>query len=225
MTAAQVATNFAKSDSLGSAWPPLSVSIAESENGQRHVGICVRNMRTTEVLHLARHNQLTKERLDPEAWFGCMKTQLPEARQRQVIARASLVYDSNGRFIPYGFTFPTGAFDGETGKSVMGPSGKGLTCATFVLAVFEFAGIRLVAYDDWPVRAEDEAWRQHILDLLARSGSERTKEHAAAIRADATAVRFRPEEVTAAAGLFPPVVGFSSAVNVGRQICRTLEND
>jgi hypothetical protein len=222
MTDDEFAQAFARCDSLGTAWPELSVSIARADENQLHVGICIRSTESVQVVHLAWHNQLIQEPLSPIAWSGSMKTRLPAARQRQVIGRAALIYESNGRFVPYGFSFPTETFDRETGEWLLGPGGYGLTCATFVLAIFEFSGVRLLAYEEWPVREEDQAWRDHIIRQLAKSSSERTRAHAAALRDDDRAVRYRPEEVAASAGLYPPTATFVEAAGTAQKLLAAI---
>lgn len=109
-------------------------------------------------------------------------------------------------------------FDEATGKSLLGPTGLGLTCASFVLAIFEFSGVRLLAYEQWPARPEDRAWRDHVIGLLARSPNPDWQAHAAAIRNDDRTIRYRPEEVTAGAGLYPPTASFEDTVRAAEEL-------
>src|SRR5260221_3048916 len=97
-------------------WPTVSVCLAAGDLKQRHVGMCDESAQGHRILHLAWHRQLTDEAAATGSFTLGIRTRLPEARQRQVVARCSLVRDSNGRFIPYGFSFPGDVFDERTGK-------------------------------------------------------------------------------------------------------------
>lgn len=96
-----VTDRFRSCGSLGPDWPSLSVCIAKGDQ-QHHVGICIRAGASVKAVHLAWHNRLTEDDLSSAAWSGCMPTGLPEARQRQVIARVALVREANGRYIHTG---------------------------------------------------------------------------------------------------------------------------
>lgn len=63
-------------------------------------------------------------------------------------------YKSNRRF-PYALRFSQSSFS-PSGQLRLGPEAKGLTCATFVLAVFNAVGVRLVDEQDWPIRKDDD---------------------------------------------------------------------
>jgi hypothetical protein len=68
-----------------------------------------------------------------------------------------------------------------------------LTCASFVLAVFDAAGLRLAEYSSWPEqRAGDAEWQQFIMKQLEESGA--GAEHMALVRKEMGAIRYRPED-------------------------------
>jgi hypothetical protein len=87
-------------------------------------------------------------------------------------------------------------------------AGEGLTCATFLLAVFRRWGLPLVDESTWPQgRREDSSWVLKIVRWLYRwaknSGVPIPTEHfVEQIRQRWSLRRFRPEEVCACATAF-----------------------
>ena len=84
---------------------------------------------------------------------------------RKVLAGLLAVLAKSPPVVPYGFDATGCCFDTQ-GQFLPPPVGKGLTCATFIVALLRVYGYELVAEATWPVRAEDDAWRQDILTIL-----------------------------------------------------------
>jgi hypothetical protein len=97
------------------------------------------------------------------------------------------------------------------GGVVLGTS-LGLTCATFVTAVFAAAGVSLLddssweARDDARVAEDDDAQRRIAEGLMSRD-----RNHAQRVRAEVGCTRVRAEEVAAASGMAPRPVRFVEA--------------
>ncbi len=180
-----------------------AIAITSVDEDQRHVGILHKEQSSGQVLllHLAWH--LALKAGPPKACYAWVDPPIHEARGRQVAARCRQVFRANERRLPYAFSPPNDCFDPVTGKYLFGPTRHGLTCATFVLAVFQSAGIRLVDDTTWPrSRQGDDEWREKILAALRNPQITRpvaSKEHLAAIQREADLVRFRPEDVAGAA--------------------------
>jgi hypothetical protein len=102
-----------------------------------------------------------------------------------------------GRSPSYGLTFDGQQFDVD-GKVVNGPSGSGLTCVTFVMAVFASCGVELLARNEWPARSDDD----HNVRMLL-NGMRWEKVSDETIREmeqqQPTGVRFRPRELAGGA--------------------------
>ena len=99
---------------------------------------------------------------------------------------------------------------------LLGPSQFGLTCASFVLAVFPAAGLALADYATWPSdRPGDRQWQEKIIQSLEGRADQTHLEHP---HNEIGAVRYRPEEVAAATALAPPAVQFERAEHLGMQI-------
>lgn len=77
---------------------------------------------------------------------------------------------------------------------MLGEGARGLTCATFILAVFNAMGVTLVDEGDWPVREEDD---RAFLAAVAKFAS---PAHFAMLRAevDERCGRIQPDEVLGA---------------------------
>jgi hypothetical protein len=108
--------------------------------------------------------------------------------------QARRMWKKNGQGLPYNFDYDgSAAFDFD--MSFLSEKGRGLTCATFVLAFFDRYGHKIVDASSWKFRPEDTRWQQTIHGILR---SQLAPEHAARmIENIGGAARFRPEEVVA----------------------------
>jgi hypothetical protein len=186
----------------------LAIAIAGSsitdDVRQRHVGILYRTeANVILLLHLGWH-----ERLFHEDWPGQHYSWIevggidPEV-QELFVDWVSIVVDAsrdNTAPIPYSAFFrPTGNFD-SSGHFVNRHDGTGLTCATFILALFADYQLPLILPNTWPRRIEDSRWFRRIwsrlrpyvppVDLIKQFQRRRLLK------------RYRPEEVAAAGALF-----------------------
>ncbi|WLD14897.1 hypothetical protein [Planctellipticum variicoloris] len=169
----------------------------ETENGHlKHVGLLYRDSDTQAIrkLHLAWHFHLLEEPCEDAVWW--IRPGVDDERLVQVAAIGRKVWRSNGKRVPYGFSHPNDAFDAATGQLLFGPTRHGLTCASFVLAVFHCAGIPLIDYDDWPARPDDADWQRQIIETLELRNCD--KAHVVDVRGQIGAVRYRPGEVAGA---------------------------
>jgi hypothetical protein len=178
----------------------VAVAIAVYREGQQHTGILHKSENLDEVKlgHLEWHNRLKES--DPNDSYLWVDPPIPTRRARQVAARCREILRENARGIPYAFSPPNDCFDAKTGRFLLGPSRVGLTCATFVLAVFEAAGIRLAEYDTWPQeRPHDAEWQKFVIELLEHEQSGASAEHVGLVKKETGAVRYRPEDVAGCA--------------------------
>jgi len=98
---------------------------------------------------------------------------------------------------PYGFDPDGCRFERDTGDYLASPAGKGLTCATFIVAVFESLGYESpIDISTVPLRDEDVAWQRSLVRHMGQWGASVT--HLQAVANDIGCKRLRPEEVTAA---------------------------
>jgi hypothetical protein len=202
------------------------IALREVNPQQRHIGVLYRDSASNDVLflHLAWHFDLKCN--PPNETYLWIDPAIHPRRLIQVAAVCRMVWRANGRnTIPYGFCPPSDCFDATTGEYLFGPTQYGLTCATFVLAIFHRAGIVLVHYETWPVnRPGDAEWQTSIVDAL-RNTSTATPEHIRAVQSDVGAtVRYRPEEVAGAAIVVPMPASFQAVEERSREILIRLRN-
>lgn len=198
-----------------------AVVIGEPEPNQRHIGIwhCAGDG-NANVLHLAWHCLLCNH-ATPSYFSLWIELAFEPERLRQLAAFCRRVWrKNNATGIPYAFSAPRGAMRSFTGEILLGPTRFGLTCASFVLAVFEAAGLDLIQYNTWALnRPGDQEWQQQIIEKL-RPRAEQS--HIDKIQSEIGAVRYRPEEVAAGAALSPPPADFAAASEFGEQIVNWL---
>ena len=169
----------------------LGVSAKAVDTDQLHCGILYKlDDAPVRMAHLAWHFDLRDEAA-PSDYFWT-EVNLDETNRRVLAAFASVIGSNEGG-IPYGLDAAGAAFDRGTGEYIDPPIGKGLTCATFVVAVFGSYGFDLLNEDSWPNRECDTAWQEKIVGNLQANGA--SAEHIDAIRSDIGAKRFRPEEI------------------------------
>jgi hypothetical protein len=198
----------------------IAIGIKES-SASRHVGILYRENSVTELsfLHLPWHNALSKDVANISYfWLPC--DGISDSRKRLLCRWLEQVWRSAGEKIPYGiFLSPTGHFD-KTGRFLPSETGFGLTCATFVFAMFEGFGIRTLDTASWKHRADDLAFHTYILSKMLEAKPPIDANHIAEqVMHFGIAVRFRPEEVAAAISVYSGIpVRFEEAEPAGHEV-------
>ena len=186
--------------------PPAVVAIKQHP-ASLHLGIIHRSEddNVPHMLDLAWHFRLRNDPADPDYFW--VEPGFPERRARQVATFCRLVAKRNENGLPYAFSDPDRSIDPMTGGFLLGPTKLGLTCASFVLAVFAATGLPLAVLESWPRgRDGDAEWQAFIVECLEKS--EATPEHVAAVRGEIGHVRYRPDEVAAASSIAPPAATF-----------------
>lgn len=153
-------------------------------------------------LDLASHRELQRQSATrPSAW---VTPEIDPILQEQLCERCDLIWARDQekapeQRLPYGFRYEGALFD-EQGEPVFDPVLEhGLTCATFVLAVFASVGLQLMDLPSWPAATEvDRRWRALVLQLLPFSEQERER-----LRSELECRRFHPPEVVAACAHLP----------------------
>ena len=202
----------------------IAVLIGETDLDQRHVGIwhCEESVEAA-VLHLAWHCRLKNDPCFPTYFCFWVYPKYPVLRLRQLASYCRRVWrkhEAGG--IPFAFSQPYQMFDPVTGALLLGPAHFGLTCASFVLAVFDVVGLPLIDFTTWNAQREgDRQWQQQIIEKLRQHAEEAHIQH---LESEIGSVRFRPEEVVAATMLAPPAAVFETTVPVGEQIVARIRS-
>lgn len=121
-----------------------------------HLGVIYRNngATTTKVIHLAWHHRL-KDEPTTEVW-AWVPSDIDTDRLADAAALCRLIARNPAKKkAPYGFEFGDSGIDAK-GAVFIGGSSVGLTCATFVLALFRRIGIELLDVSTWKQRPDDE---------------------------------------------------------------------
>jgi hypothetical protein len=193
--------------------PFVVLAIKRTQPGQFHVGIVHRSQTASpKLLHLAWHEDLRDARPSTDYSWTPLPFERSVCRGLAGVCRKVAKWYTDGTPLPYGFDDHETSFDATTGMVRFGQDSSGLTCATFVLAVFRSQRYDLVRTENWPHRKDDEAWAAQVADALEADGA--SPEHVANVRkCTGTSVRVRPEELVGG-------VGFSA--NLPANLCPAL---
>jgi hypothetical protein len=121
--------------------------------------------------------------------------------------------------IPYGLDHEGVEFDGSTGQLRPHADGKGMTCASFILAILKCYGLSLLVEHEWPMDANPE-WQEWIVTELSQNGA--PPEHVEAVRNDVGCRRFTPQEVVAASTAKAWPVPFQQAAQLAVELLGEL---
>jgi len=175
----------------------VGVAILETQPGKFHCGFLLRlEDEPPQILHLAFHHRLRLS--DAELPYRWADVGLDIVNKRVLAGQLYQLKDGSPN-VPYAFDAEGIAFDPETGALSPPPVGKGLTCATFlVAALLSFGYPALVDETTWPHRDEDAQWQADIVQTLAQFAS---PNHVELVMQQVGATRIRPDEVVGAATL------------------------
>jgi hypothetical protein len=191
-----------------------------------HVGLLYQSNEdeTPQHLHLAWHMRLQNDSAAPlEAYW--VKPHRTADELEAVADTAHLVatqYQDGG--VPYAFDPADARFTPD--GTLQRDQSRGLTCATFLVVLFEYAGIHLVERTTWEQhrsaerRREDEKFQRKLVEHLRRTPDHRA--HADLIASEVGCTRFRAEEVAAASGMTGHPVPFARAEPAGRRVLAML---
>ena len=180
----------------------IAGSNVTGDTKQKHVGLVYRAHNSKiMLLHLGWHHQLHHHEWDKKYhWLELNGLEL-ELQETFADWAVMVANASPGTPIPYSVNFRQDRNFDQKGHFINLNDGSGLTCATFLLALFSDYELPLIDISDWPEsRKGDLAWLRRILKKLRRhvpkwDWLEQVK-HRHRLK------RFRPEEVFATAALF-----------------------
>ena len=148
----------------------IAGAIVTRDKGQKHVVFIHQNPQPDPwVLHLAWHQRLCHQPWSGSYhWVGLSKIdlELQETFSDWAKIVANGAQDSP---IPYSVAFsPYSNFD-AAGHFIDRKDGTGLTCSTFILAMFADFGMPLLRTDTWPTsRPGDFTWLRKMLKHLRK---------------------------------------------------------
>lgn len=215
---------FTEASSPESKLKHSGVAIRNSGRG-RHVGLIFKREGEWRMLHMGWHHQLDDESIpnsDGQHLWVDPEPAIDEIRLENLAAYCRLVSERNvDKGLPYGFSEPKNWFDPSSGEARSAPDGKGLTCASFVLAVFSANGLPLINEDTWKIRDDDKDYHEWVIECLGRTRGV-TDDHIKRLRESLPTIRYRPEEVAGAAASDPIPADFAPCCKFGMEIIQLL---
>jgi hypothetical protein len=165
-----------------------------------HAGIAHRTNSRIKILHLASHEILRNDDDDGEWVFIVPSIHIED--QNHIAGLCRRIFRVNGRgSVPYSFQWePDVFFDFDTGQFLTPSTTDGLTCSSFVAAIFRSARSPLVQVDTWPQIAteEDIIARRWVLRMWRDSGWPNLIIRADEIEPSIRAARVSPGDVAGA---------------------------
>ncbi len=175
--------------------------------GGTHIGLLYRSGGRLFVLDQMWHEQFRVAVCDRE--YACvvpcfLREELNDAAEMCELFVKRLFRAGTPQRVPLGFSQPSNPQIGIDGEIIWG-GGAGLTCSTFVLAVFDAARIPYIDISGWVRRDDDDERHNRLLEQMIEGIPGRIPPadpaHVSKVRSELPCIRVRPEE-TAAAGLF-----------------------
>lgn len=155
-----------------------------------------------QVIHLAFHFKLRREAFQSSHGWVPPAQSLPPVRLEHVAAMCERVWERHAvEGLPYGFRYDSSHFKAN-GAIVIGTQEHGLTCGTFILAVFRSVGIELLRLAEWPKRPDDQAFFEGVIEDLEDAGASQT--HIDAVKGETQSLRYRPLEVAGGSSFAAP---------------------
>jgi hypothetical protein len=191
------------------------------DQGQLHVGILYKiEDEPATVLHFTEPYHLKDDA--PSEHFRWVEVRACEPITAKIVAGlCRLISDENKvrpMKIPYGYSY-AGTYFNHDGTFVNRGLIYGLTCTSFVLAVFQTLFIDLLRIEEWPPFDLDDAdWQMKMMNLYKPI----YPENADALGSQVGAARFRPEHATAGAASKDAPLGYAAAQTLGAQIVQDL---
>jgi hypothetical protein len=188
----------------------LGVAVRLNELRLVHVGLLYKQNGRIYLCHLAANYALINTY--PDEHYLWQRARLPILDQQAMASYIRLVVSSNGKNIPYRFGYDGIYFD-RLGKYIRNDEGNGLTCATFIMALYKVMLFDLLEKVSWMPRPDDdEEMRQIVAAMRTYAGGENV------VAPPSGHIRFRPEEVAFGVLHAPVPVAFDVAGPAGELI-------
>jgi hypothetical protein len=206
----------------------LGIAVGESEPGQLHCGIVYKRDDQSIILHLLWHHTLGRD-TNMSQFYNYLYVEINSLTEERIEAISSMCevinYRHHARQIPYGIVYTYGTKFENGLVSLDQRVTCGLTCATFILSVFNSAEIKLIDIKSWRPRRSDVKWHEKIVKALEkfRDYGKVSPEHVEQVRSERGCARFRPEEVAASGSKTNFFANFGYCVLVGYFVVKQMK--
>lgn len=168
--------------------------VISQDSGQFHCGISYGLKEGFNILHLAWHYCL-RYTSNVDDFVYWIKPNIHPFRQKMLSIKCETINRAKDiHLVPYALLYDGAVFD-DSGILHLGEREHGLTCATFVLAIFKSCGIELIDCENWPIREDDESWHERIISILEEYLKGKNSQHVENVKKEKGCARYRPEEV------------------------------
>lgn len=187
--------------------PPLAIFIMRTEDGT-HTGLLFRFNDVLIIQDQLWHERFRSSHCGKLPHFVVVMLE-PEQEHDvrmmcQTIHKRQSGGDPSRRYqIPYAFRYTNKTHINQGTGEVNLEDGAGMSCSTYVLAVFQSVGITLVNIGTWQTREGDIARHEALLQKMREGipgwSPPAPPEHIALVERETNCMRVRPEEVAATA--------------------------
>ncbi|NOS87866.1 MAG: hypothetical protein HOP34_04885 [Methylococcaceae bacterium] len=182
-------------------WPTESlrfgfaIQVSDSASRQLHVAALYRFDNCLKIGDLQSHLRTRRAEARSSNHLFWVAPDLSEEDQRILAAKIDAWLDENENMIPYSVAHPGGVVFRDN-VWIGNEPGQGLTCATFIVELFNELGIPFINVETWQERIGDIEWAEWILSLLSEN---MPPEHIKAQKEKiGQTVRIRPSDIAAA---------------------------
>ncbi len=176
----------------------LMIQISDPFTRQLHTAALYRFENRLMIGDLQSHLRTRRAEVRPSNSLFWIALDLNQEDQRILAATIDTWLDENEGKIPYSVAHPGGVVFKDNAW-VGNEPGQGLTCATFIVELFNELGIPFIDVETWKPRTGDPEWAERILAMISNSMS---PEHINAQLAKiGQTIRVRPADIAAAGHL------------------------
>jgi len=198
--------------------------VAFTKRGNLHAGLLLREESGGIVAyHQAWNNITTYQRLadfikDYRSGVVTARPIMKPVRLRAA-AKWCVLNAASGEQYAYALQLDPNAYIDERGKLVS-DSANGLSCVTFVLAIFKSLGIGAIDLSGWPERSEDAVLHRYVVhslrDSMNRNEPGFSAEYVSRVSGEIGCIRVRPEELIGGIASSPYAASPQQAISAGR---------
>lgn len=213
----------------------IGISVGHSANGSLHNKLLINYNNKVNEIHLAFHHSFvcTNAIVEEGSYIWEMPT-IPESRLKSLAARCLKIIKTqsgNSDLLPYALSYQNiRKFDRAGVYSNFSENSEyGMTCATFILTVFNSVGLDLLDWKNWEDRVEDSEWFDKLLRILNAQVRYKnvTQEHYDNVASERNCAKIRPEEVFSSVYCKSHPMKFACSTTMGsliRNYCLSLPN-
>lgn len=174
----------------------LGVFLQRTGQNSFHTGVFCKYDKEVRIVELAFDHLLQDTRGDilNDKERYTIKNDIPLAIQLDLNGAFRYAVKEFKNDIPYGLTYHGTKIIKDNNTVIYEGKDYGLTCSTFIMAVFKGLDQDLININEWDEREEDKDVHKKLVQILKEKGVQNIEK----LENDIGCARFRPEEVTAA---------------------------